>query len=125
MAKSILTQNTEQNSHYELFIQTLKQSGYDSLDEFTNKLDTITDQVNNIIVVKPILSTLLPESPKQIEDNTNEVFKAFNNIPKQKNEVINSIGNEITKKIEELGEIKSEEISHSKKKNTWLWWWPW
>ena len=39
--KSVLTQNTSQKSHYELFIQTLKQSGYNSLDDFTSKLDGV------------------------------------------------------------------------------------
>jgi len=102
----------------------------DMIDPVSEISDTKESQVNNIIIVKPTLPILLPESPKEIEDNN---IKAFNDIPKQKKEVINSIGNEITKKIEELDkikseeldEIKSEEILYSKKKNTWLWWWPW
>lgn len=93
----------------------------DSVTKFTNNINETSNQVNNIIVVKAIS---LPDSPKEID----EVFKGYNDIQKKNNEVINSVGNEVTKKIEELvktEEINNLEISCSKKKNRWLWWWPW
>jgi hypothetical protein len=86
--------------------------------KFTNEINKSNDQVNNI--VKPVLSISLPDSPKEIENVNTEIFKPFNDIQKKNNDVINSVGNEITKKIENIKNI--EEISCSKKKNKWLWW---
>jgi hypothetical protein len=91
----------------------------DQLNNISDQISETNDSVNNKIIINAIV---LPDSPKEI----GEVFKGYNNIQKKNKEVINSFGNEVTKKIEELREsTKIEEIESSKKKNRWLWWWPW